>query len=74
MAQSFDASRLELTGEQFPLAEQVVRNPVNGRAMFSVSENGVLALRTGNLTSNQLTWFDRTGKQLGTVTPPGAYN
>jgi serine/threonine protein kinase len=74
MAQGFDAERLEVKGEQFPVAENVVRNAVNGRAMFSVSENGVLVHRTGGLSSNQLMWFDRTGKQLGAVTPTGSYS
>jgi eukaryotic-like serine/threonine-protein kinase len=74
MAQAFDANRLELKGDAFPVAEQVVRNPVNGRVMFSVSENGVLALRTGALALNQLIWFDRLGKKLSTLTPPGNYN
>lgn len=74
MVQRFDAERLELTGEQLPVAEQTTRNPVNGRAFFSVSQNGVLAVRTGDLVRNQLIWFDRTGKQVGTITPPGNYN
>jgi Tol biopolymer transport system component len=74
MAQPFDVNRLELTGEQFKLAEQTSRNPVNGRAFFSVSENGVLVVRTGELVLNKLTWFDRTGKQLGVITKEGNYN
>ncbi|HSE31170.1 MAG TPA: protein kinase [Pyrinomonadaceae bacterium] len=74
MAQPFDAERLELTGEQFALAEQTSRNPVNGRAFFSVSDNGVLVVRTGELVLNKLIWFDRTGKQLGAITKEGTYN
>ncbi len=74
MAQAFDADKLEIKGDAVPLAEQAVRNPLNGRAMFSVSENGVIALRTGDLALNQLMWFDRTGKQLGTATARGNYN
>ena len=73
-AQAFDAERLELTGEQFPVVEQITRNPINGRAFFSVSENGVLVVRTGDLALNQLTWFDRTGKQLGVITSSGNYS
>jgi Tol biopolymer transport system component len=63
-----------MKGDAFPIAEQVPRNPQNGRAMFSVSENGVLALRTGGLVQNELMWFDRSGKQLGEATPPGSYS
>jgi dipeptidyl aminopeptidase/acylaminoacyl peptidase len=74
MAQGFDADTLQLEGEAFPVAEQTVRNPVTGRAMFSVSENGVLVFRAGGINNNQLIWFDRSGKQLGALTPPGSYN
>jgi Tol biopolymer transport system component len=71
MAQGFDADRLELNGDAFPVAERTVRNPITGRAMFSVSETGVLLLRPGDLNTNQLVWFDRTGKQLGAL--PSAF-
>ena len=73
MAQPFDADKRELTGEAVPLAEEAARNPVNGRAFFSVSDNGVLSLRTGGIARNQLIWFDRAGKQLGILTAPGNY-
>ncbi|MBI1955862.1 MAG: PD40 domain-containing protein, partial [Acidobacteria bacterium] len=74
MAQPFNATRLQLTGEAFPVAAQVYADPTYGSAAFSVSNNGVLVYRTGvgNFRS-QLTWFDRTGKQIGTVGPPGVY-
>ena len=74
MAQAFDADTLDLKGEPFVIAEQAMRNPIIGRAMFSVSENGVLVMRSGVMNSNQLIWFDSAGKQLGPVTPPGGYN
>jgi len=74
VAQGFDIARLEIKGDAFPIAEQVPRNPQNGRAMFSVSENGVLALRAGGLVQNELIWFDRAGKQLAEVTAPGSYS
>jgi Tol biopolymer transport system component len=74
VAQGFDVERLELKGDAFPVAEHAVRNPIIGRAMFSVSETGVLVLRTGDINNNQLIWFDRTGKQLNALTPPSGYN
>jgi len=75
MAQGFDANRLELRGEPFPVAEQVeLQSSAEPRfAFFSVSETGVLVYRSGTSRNSQLTWFDRSGKQLGTVGPPGAY-
>jgi serine/threonine protein kinase/Tol biopolymer transport system component len=74
MAQGFDASKLELTGEPFPVAEQVDRLTGANFGLFSVSETGVLAYRSGSAAKMQLAWFDRGGKQLGTVGPPGIYS
>lgn len=74
MAQGFDAGKLELMGEQFPVAEHVDRLPSNFFfSLFSVSETGVLVYRSGTAGNAQLAWFDRGGKQLGTVGPPGPY-
>ncbi len=67
MAQAFDAGKLQLTGEPFPIAEQVGLNPSNARAFFAVSDNGVLVYRDFVFTDTQLAWFDRTGKQLAPV-------
>jgi serine/threonine protein kinase/Tol biopolymer transport system component len=64
MAQPFDADKLQLTGEPFPVAEEVGYNAGNGRAFFSVSENGVLVYRTRVFTDTQMVWFDRSGKAI----------
>ena len=73
MAQPFDPDKLQLTGDAFPIAGDVGLNTANGRAFFSVSGNGTLIYRTGGgAQPTQVTWFDRTGKQisqLGTVAP-----
>jgi Tol biopolymer transport system component len=74
MAQPFDARRLVLTGEAFPIAEQIQTqgNPLAG--VFSASENGVLAYQTGTATDAfKLTWFDRSGKQIGILGEPAIY-
>ena len=71
MAQLFDAEKLELSGEPSQVAEEVGYNPTTGRAFFFVSNNGVLVYRSNILQNSQLTWLDRTGKQLGTVGTPG---
>jgi len=62
---------LELRGEPFPVAEQV---QITGAAStgaagtFSVSQSGVLAYQTGfSVVRSQLVWFDRSGKQVGTL-------
>jgi serine/threonine protein kinase len=73
MAQVFDANKLQLTGEAFPVAEQVGFNGVLGFANFSVSENGTLIYMSGNLAGGQPSLFDREGKRLSVVGPPGEY-
>jgi serine/threonine protein kinase/Tol biopolymer transport system component len=65
MAQSFDAGRLQLTGEPVAVAEKVGISGFHG--YFSVSPSGALAYRTGAQSASfQLTWFDRQGKTQGT--------
>jgi eukaryotic-like serine/threonine-protein kinase len=71
MVQPFDADRIQLTGDIFPIAEQVGYNPGNARAFFSVSDNGVLAYRTRVFSDTQLVWFDRTGKEISQVGTTG---
>ena len=66
-AQPFDASRLQMSGEAFPIAEEM-----GSGSFFSASENGVLAYQPSSLNT-QLVWRDRSGKRLGTVGEPGGY-
>ena len=74
MAQSFDASRLRLSGEPFPIAEQVTFTPQFSYSNFSISDNGVMVFWSGSLSNRQLIWFDRSGKELGRAGPAGEYN
>jgi eukaryotic-like serine/threonine-protein kinase len=68
MAQPFDPRRLSLAGAAFPVAEGVGFAPQIGAAAFGVSANGALVYRTNStMTANELTWFDRSGKNLGVV-------
>jgi Tol biopolymer transport system component len=74
MAQPFDAGRMELSGDAFPIAEAVGNNFQN--SWFSASATGVLAYRTGTGAiggAGQLIWFDRSGKNLGAAGEPGVY-
>jgi dipeptidyl aminopeptidase/acylaminoacyl peptidase len=74
LAQPFDAERLEVTGEPVPIADPVGSFRVRGA--FSVSENGTLAYRAPFFSEySQLNWYDREGRQIGTVSaPPGSQN
>ena len=72
VAQPFDDERLMLAGDAFPLADQI--HTTGGFAFFSVG-SGVLSYRTGSAnTSTRLVWFDRTGKELGTLGDPAPYS
>jgi Tol biopolymer transport system component len=73
LAQPFDPKALRLTGEPVPIAEPVAWNGGLGRGSFSVSENGVLAYRSGSGQINVPRWFDRAGKQIGSLGDPGLY-
>ncbi len=72
MAQSFDAQRLELSGEPVMVAGHVGIFRTSG--FFSASTNGVLVYTTGGTGDTfQPTWFDRQGKVLGTVGEPSDF-
>jgi len=73
LAQAFDPNALRLTGDPVPIAEPVAWNGGLGRGTFSVSENGVLAYRSGSGQINVPLWFDRAGKQIGALGDPGLY-
>jgi len=72
LVQELDGN-LQLKGEPVRVAEEV-NTGSGGRAAFSVSENGVLAYRSGQvLVNSQLVWCDREGKRLGVAGEPAPY-
>ena len=74
MAQQFDEENLALMGDPVPVAQDINSNPGPGQAGFSVSENGILAYRSGGSIANrQLLLTDRTGRRLGLAGTPAAY-
>ncbi len=75
LAQPFDFSRNQLVGNPVRIAERVsVSATTRGfQAIYSLATNGVLILREKE-ADQQLTWFDRAGKKLGTVGATGQYS
>jgi serine/threonine protein kinase len=65
----FNPNSLKVTGEISTVAERIAEVGDNHEFDFSVSETGNLAYQSGSFNA-QLTWFDRTGKKLGTVGEP----
>ena len=74
MAQPFDPDARQSTGDAFPVAEHVSTEG-SRYTSASVSENGTLVYAQGGLqTAQQLTWFDRAGRVLGTLGEAAPYN
>jgi eukaryotic-like serine/threonine-protein kinase len=73
MVQQFNAETRQLSGEPVSLVDHVQNNPALARAAFSISENGVLAFRSGQALGAQPLWFDRAGKEIGTLGARGIY-
>lgn len=74
MAQKFDPKGLKLSGEPQPITDKVRSFQNVGGANFSVSHEGTLIMGTTDKTAqSELKWFDRTGRELATISEPGRY-
>jgi eukaryotic-like serine/threonine-protein kinase len=72
MAQPFDLQRLELTGKAEVIApEEIEEDPAFSNAGFSVSSNGVVVFQSAADNFSRLSWFDRQGKELESVSSLG---
>ena len=73
LAQQVDIKALRLTGEPHVLADPVGSLPSQSYMNVTASAAGLLLYSPAS-NLRQLTWFDRSGKQLGTVAEPGEYD
>jgi serine/threonine protein kinase/dipeptidyl aminopeptidase/acylaminoacyl peptidase len=64
MAQPFDTVTFRFTGDAVPIAENLQYNAGRSRAMFSVSNDGVLIYQTGEEQQTKFAFFDRAGNRL----------
>ncbi len=72
VAQRFDPQTFALSGEPRTISDGVQYFPQTDLALFGVAGNRTLVFQTGKgAAKSQLIWFDRSGKQLGTVGQPG---
>jgi WD40 repeat protein len=69
MAQSFDTDALQLLGDPFPVAAQASYSLTGPQVAASIALNGTLAYLANRSQEGQLTWLDRSGKELGKVGP-----
>jgi eukaryotic-like serine/threonine-protein kinase len=73
-AQHFDVDKLELTGTPSPILTDVQQLPRIGRALFAVSNSGLLVAQSATEVSlSRLQWFDRKGKEIGVVGKPEVF-
>ena len=72
LAQRFDLESGRVRGEPFSIAERVRYFLSTGAAAFAASPTGTLVYQSQEDVS-RLTWVDRTGRELGSVGPPGKY-
>jgi Tol biopolymer transport system component len=76
VAQRFDARRLQLSGEPVAIgdAPTSVDAQYSGGRAVSVSVTGTLAYLGDRLSNTKLEWFDRSGRDLGSLSvPDGRY-
>lgn len=72
-AQELDQKSLELKGTAIPVAEPLIADGLT--AAFSASRAGPIVYRLGSEgAGKQLTWFDRTGKEIERVGSPDIAN
>jgi eukaryotic-like serine/threonine-protein kinase len=72
VAQRFNLDSLSLEGEAIPLGEGLGVDDL-GLASFSVSRNGLLTFRAGELQGRRLVWMDRSGKETPAIDAIGEY-
>ena len=72
LAQPTDSAGLRIAGPPFPVAERVTSDSIGFSAKFTASQTGMLAFYSGGslVGASYLTWYDRSGKVMGTVGPP----
>ncbi|MCI0567838.1 MAG: protein kinase [Acidobacteria bacterium] len=71
LAQPFDAGSLRMTGDPLPVAEDIQHFPQTYNTLYSASQNGTLVYENRTAAGvSQLVWFDRSGKQVGTLGMP----
>jgi serine/threonine protein kinase/Tol biopolymer transport system component len=74
LAQPFDSTKLELSGEPTPIAEHIAVNGATGAPDFSAADNGALVYQTGEASGTwDLLWYTRDGKSVGSVAQQERY-
>jgi Tol biopolymer transport system component len=74
LAQRFDLKPFVLRGEPTTIQTEIQYQPQVARAVFAVSDSGLLVAQTGSAVAlSQPVWFDRRGNEVGAVAKPDLY-
>ncbi len=73
VAAPFDPDRLEVVGEPVELVDGIEYFPPTGKSVFSVGANVLAYAPRSEARLSRLAWFDRSGRELGQIGPPGIY-
>ncbi|HSB63769.1 MAG TPA: protein kinase [Thermoanaerobaculia bacterium] len=74
VARRFDPERMRLEGEEVVIGDDVHVLPAVPLAVFSASRTGTLVYDRGSGSPTMaLRWFDRSGREEGSVGEPGLY-
>jgi eukaryotic-like serine/threonine-protein kinase len=74
LSQRFDLKRLQVSGEPVAVARDPQYLPRILKATFSAVNTDVLLVeKGGNVSLSRLIWFNREGKELGTIGDPQVY-
>jgi len=71
MAQSWDPAKFETIGDPFAVVPQASYSFTAPQVAASVASNGTLIYIANRSRQRQLTWLDRSGKELGKIGAPG---
>jgi eukaryotic-like serine/threonine-protein kinase len=73
LAQRFDTSKLEVRGEPVPAVPKIGLSSWHSNWLFSASENGRLVAAPVFAPPSRLVWFDRNGKETGSIGEPAPF-
>jgi Tol biopolymer transport system component len=75
LAQPFDTASLQLQGEAKALATSIAVFAGTGSSYVTTAETGLIGYWPDlyGIDNSRLTWFDRSGKETGTIGNPGSY-
>jgi Tol biopolymer transport system component len=73
MVQPFDTKVGKLTGQASAFGDRVMAGPGPSYLALSIGADGTMAYWDGPPATTELMWFDRDGRPLGRIRPPGQY-